>query len=368
MTYKGSGVDYEALDPFKRMAQEAGRATAPNALDLGFIEVEWSRGESCYLMRDKASTRCIAQVHEGLGTKNLIAEAMYGANPIGHYYCSIAQDAVAMGVNDMITLGAFPVAITMHLAVGSGKWFAHKKRTKDLIDGWVDACHIASCVWSGGETPTLKDIIAPETMELSCSVFGRVELQDLLSPKNVRQGDAIVLLESSGVHANGITLCREIASKLRDGYLTPINGAGSISFGAALLAPTTIYVPILKKILETDIDIHYGVNITGHGWRKLMRAWQPLAYVISCIPEPQPVFGFISDQGNISTAEMYANYNMGAGFAIYVGEKDVGRVIALCQANRIEALYAGHVEKSVRRRVAIMPLGIEYEEASLAIR
>ncbi len=118
MTYSGVGVDYDAMDPFKRMAQLAARETAGNITRLNdgeFREFEASRGESAYLI--EAAKSYLAHVEEGLGTKNLVADAMYQLTGKS-YYDQIAQDCVAMIVNDMITVGALPLSVAMHLAVG----------------------------------------------------------------------------------------------------------------------------------------------------------------------------------------------------------------------------------------------------------
>src|SRR5688500_3834261 len=131
MTYAGSGVDYGALDPFKRRAQLAGRSTADAIRRLGVSEVEMSRGESAYLV--ETSEGYLAHVEEGLGTKNLVADAMYRLVPGRSYYDHIAQDTVAMIVNDMVTLGALPLAVAMHLGVGTSDWFKDERRTQDLI-------------------------------------------------------------------------------------------------------------------------------------------------------------------------------------------------------------------------------------------
>ena len=117
MTYAGAGVDYDALDPFKRRAQQAGRATADVLQRLGVAEVAMSRGESAYLVETEGAF--LAHVEEGLGTKNLVADAMYRLTGTRSYYDHIAQDTVAMIVNDMVTLGALPLAVAMHLGVGS---------------------------------------------------------------------------------------------------------------------------------------------------------------------------------------------------------------------------------------------------------
>jgi len=364
MTCAGVGVDYEAMDPFKRLAQLAGRETAKNILRLGFSEVEMSRGESAYLM--DAGDHYVAHVEEGLGTKNLVADAMYRLTGKS-YYDHIAQCTVAMIVNDMITLGALPLAVAMHLAVGVSSWFSDEKRCGDLIDGWKKACDLARCTWGGGETPTLKDIVQPDTVVLSGSAVGVVKPKGhLINAANIQHGDAIVIINSSGIHANGLTLAREIAGKLPNGYLTKL-GDGRL-YGESLLDPTTIYVPLVEDCFNEGVEIHYAVNITGHGWRKLMRATQPFAYIINHIPVPHPVFSFIQEHGPVDDQEAYSNLNMGAGFALYVRESDAQKVLAIAPRLGMSALRAGTIESSQVKRVVIHPLSLEYLGSTLGVR
>ena len=364
MTYAGVGVDYEAMDPFKRLAQLAGRETAKTILRLGFSEVEMSRGESAYLM--DAGDHYVAHVEEGLGTKNLVADAMYQLTGKS-YYDHIAQCTVAMIVNDMITLGALPLAVAMHLAVGVSSWFSDEKRSRDLIDGWKKACELARCTWGGGETPTLKDIVHPDTVVLSGSAVGVVKPKSrLINAANIQNGDAIVVIHSSGIHANGLTLAREIAGKLPKGYLTKISD-GRL-YGEALLDPTVIYVPLIEDCMNEGVEIHYAVNITGHGWRKLMRAPQLFAYILDHIPVPHPVFSFIQEHGPVDNQEAYANLNMGAGFALYVRESDVKKVLAIALRLGMSAFKAGTIESSQVKKVVIRPLGLEYLGSTLGVR
>jgi phosphoribosylformylglycinamidine cyclo-ligase len=364
MTYAGVGVDYEAMDPFKRLAQQAGRETAAHILRLGFSEVEMSRGESAYLM--DAGDHYVAHVEEGLGTKDLVADAMYRLTGES-YYDRIAQCTVAMIVNDMITLGALPLSVAMHLAVGVSSWFSDEKRCGDLIHGWKKACELARCVWSGGETPTLKDIVHPGTAVLSGSAVGVVKPKSrLINAGNIQQGDAIVVIGSSGIHANGLTLARGIAEKLPNGYLTKL-GDGRM-YGEALLDPTMIYVPLVEGCFNEGVEVHYAVNITGHGWRKLMRATQPFAYVIDHIPLPHPVFSFIQRHGSVDDQEAYANLNMGAGFALYVRECDVAKLLSIARSLGMFALRAGTIEASRVKKVVIRPLGLEYLGSTLGVR
>jgi phosphoribosylformylglycinamidine cyclo-ligase len=364
MTYTGSGVDYGALDPFKRRAQLAGRSTADVIRRLGVSEVEMSRGESAYLVETPDSY--LAHVEEGLGTKNLVADAMYRLIPGRSYYDHIAQDTVAMIVNDMITLGALPLAVAMHLGVGSSDWFKDERRAEDLVDGWRKACQLARCAWGGGETPTLSGVVEAAAVVMAGSAIGMIKPKGRLIRANIQHGDAIVVFESSGIHANGLTLARAIAERAPNGYLTPLRDGRT--YGEALLDPTHIYVGVIEDCLNRGADIHYAVNITGHGWRKLMRAPDPFAYVVERIPAPPAVFDFIQSIGGVDDGEAYGNFNMGAGFAIYVPEAEVAIVLDIAKSFPFQAFRAGHVEKSASKRVVITPKGLEYSADTLGVR
>lgn len=368
MTYAGVGVDYDAMDPFKRMAQLAGRETSGNIARLNggeFKELEASRGESAYLI--EAAKSYFAHVEEGLGTKNLVADAMYKLTGKS-YYDHIAQCTVAMIVNDMITLGALPLSVAMHLAVGVSSWFDDQVRCQDLVNGWKYACNLARCVWGGGETPTLKGVVVPEAVVLSGSAMGLVKPKErLIKAENIQHGDAIIIIESSGIHANGLTLAREIAAKLPDGYMTKLSDGRA--YGEALLDPTRIYVSIIEDCLNNGVNIHYAVNVTGHGWRKFMRAPQSFAYVIENLPRQLPVFDFIQKHGPVDDVEAYGNLNMGAGFALYVPLSDARKVMdVMCAQADFDAVVAGHVEKSDVKKVVINPKGLEYLGSTLGVR
>lgn len=367
MTYAGVGVDYDAMDPFKRMAQLAGRETAANIKRLNngeFKEFEMSRGESVYLI--EAAKSYFAHVEEGLGTKNLVADAMYRLTG-KLYYNHVAQCTVAMIVNDMITLGALPLSVAMHLAVGDSKWFEDEERCSNLITGWRYACVLARCVWGGGETPTLKDIVLPGTFVLSGSAMGLVKPKErLIAPGNIQDGDAIVLFESSGIHANGLTMARRIADGLPDGYLTMLENGRT--YGETLLDPTYIYVPFIEECFDIGVKIHYAVNITGHGWRKLMRAAQSFTYVIEKLPNQLPIFDFIQKYGPVDDREAYGNLNMGAGFAIYVDEADVDMVLQSAASFGFRAFKAGYIEKCEEKKVIIEPKNLEYSSKTLGVR
>lgn len=364
ITYASTGVNYDAMDPLKRLAQLRARATAGNINRFGMREVEASRGESAYVWEEPDCYR--AFVIEGLGTKNLVADEMRKITS-KTYYDSIAQDTVAMIVNDLIVVGAQPQVINAYFAVGSSDWFADEERSRDLVDGWARATRLAGAVWGGGETPTLKGIIEPNTIDLAGSAVGiikpkeRLTLGDKLAP-----GDSILFVESSGIHANGLTLARAIASQLSEGYATSLSDERS--YGESLLTPTHIYADLIRDLFEAGIDIHYMVNITGHGLRKLMRANKDLSYVVERIPEPQLVFRFIQEHSGNDDREMYGNFNMGIGFSLMIPEGDVplAQKIAKEKHGR-ETFKAGYVDVGPKQ-VIISPKGITFESDSLGVR
>ena len=365
MTYAGTGVRYDAMDPFKRRAQEAARQTACNVSRLGFQVRMESYGESAFLVEPTdAISYTQAHVEEGLGTKNLVADAMYALTGKS-YYDHIAQCAVAMIVNDLVTLGALPLSVAMHLAVGTSAWFEDEKRSSDLVRGWKNACDLARCAWGGGETPTLKGIIMPEAVALSGSATGVIKPREQLITGSIQAGDAIVIIESSGIHANGLTLARTIADSLPQGYLTTLSDGRS--YGEALLDPTHLYVGLVEDCLNAGIDIHYAVNVTGHGWRKLMRSTQSWSYIIETLPKQLPIFDFLQQHGPVDDIEAYGNLNMGAGFALYVREVYAPAVLAVARSLGLGALVAGHIEAG-NKKVVIRPKGLEYVGDTLAVR
>ncbi len=363
ITYQSSGVDYDAMDPVKRMAQVNARETSGNFSRFGIKEVVESRGESAFVWEE--GDRYGAFVIEGLGTKNIVADETRKFTGKTHYD-TIAQDTVAMIVNDLVTVGADPQVVDAYWAVGDSNWLKDEERMYDLVDGWAKACNMAGAVWGGGETPTLKDIINPATIDLSGSAVGVIMPKDRLALGNkLKPGDAIFGIESSGPHANGITLTREIAKIVPDGYASLLSDGKT--FGESLLAPTHIYANLIRDLFEAGIDIHYMVNVTGHGWRKLMRANRELSYVVEKVPQPQPVFDFIQENSGNDDTEMYGNYNMGVGFAIYIPEKDVARAVEVSKNNNLDAEKIGYVSDGPKQ-VVIEPKNIIFKGESLGVR
>lgn len=361
--YASAGVDYKPLDRFKRLCQQVAATTVDCLTAHGVSEPAGIRGESAYLI--EAADCFWAHVEEGLGTKNLVADAMWEAAQFRGYR-QIGIDTVASIVNDLITCGALPIVVAMHAGVGDGNWFAGH-RGEDLAQGFAEGCRLSGAAWGGGESPVLKGIIDPATAVLAGSAMGRIYPKHNLIAGNVREGDAIVLAASSGVHANGITLCRAIAAKLPQGYQTPI-GDGR-SFGEALLAATVIYAPWVRACQAEGLALHYAVHITGHGWRKLMRAREPFVYRITEPPPVPPLYRFLLDAGGLSLADGYSTYNMGAGFALYVDAASADACVRLAKDAGIDAWVAGRVEKrGDEKAVEIVPHGLRFGGETLEVR
>ncbi|MBV6343643.1 AIR synthase-related protein, partial [Candidatus Magnetobacterium casense] len=286
------------------------------------------------------------------------------------FYDHVAQCNVAMAVNDMVTLGPLPFCYSQYLAAGSSDWFKNEKRWRDLVKGTKQACILARCVWGGGETPTLRDIIMPGAVDLAGATVGFVQSEErLIRPDRIMSDDAIVIIESSGIHANGLTLAREIAKKLPDGFLTRLSDGRT--YGETLLDPTRIYVPIVEDCQNSGVHIHYAVNVTGHGWRKIMRARQSFTYVIDVLPRQLPIFDFIQEHGPVDDREAYGNLNMGAGFVLFVPQSDLSNVWDVLESydapDRFGAVIAGHVENGPKK-VVIKPKRIEFLGSELGVR
>lgn len=363
LTYAGVGVNYEELDPFKRAAQRLAAETAINLTPHGLSEVTGTRGESAYLI--ELPDRYLAHVEEGLGTKNLDAQAWYELTGDASGFACVAQDTVAMIVNDMITLGAFPLSIAMHLAVGDSAWFNDDVRAQALLKGWQAACDLSVASWGGGETPALRGVVESGTFVFSGSAMGQVCPKEALITDRIEDGDAIVFIGGSGIHANGLTMARRIITSQPEGYHALLSDGTSV--GKALLTPTPIYVKFLAHCLSLGIDIRYAVNVTGHGWRKLMRSPKSFDYVINKLPFRQPLFDYLLEHGPVEEREAYGTFNMGAGFALIVPRSDLRRFALLLDLGHTIDVV-GYVRKSDSRRVIIEPKGITFEGSELNLR
>ena len=363
LSYRQSGVDYELIDPLKVAAQRAASATAGHLHSHGFSEVRDSRGESAYVV--DVGPFYLASIVECLGSKALVADEMSRLTGRSHYD-AIAQDTLAMAINDLITVGATPLVVQAYWAAGGSDWFSDAARAQALVAGWKKACDTCQVAWGGGETPALAGIVEAGRIDLAASCTGLVNPKDRLSlGERLGAGDAIVLLASSGIHANGLSLARKLAERLPQGYLTEV--APGLGYGEALLAPTLLYAPVTEALWAAGIRVHYAANITGHGWRKLLRHPKALGYRIHTVPPVPPVLRFIQQQAQHDDAEAYGTLNMGAGFALFLPAAEAERAVAVARDCGIDAWVAGIVEAG-SKRLHIEPLGITFEGDTLQLR
>jgi phosphoribosylformylglycinamidine cyclo-ligase len=361
--YAAAGVDYARIDPLKILAQQAAAATAGNLARHGLAEVAASRGESAYVV--DCGEFYLASITECLGTKALVADAVRALSGRSHYD-AIAQDTLAMAVNDLVTVGATPVSAHAYWATGGSDWFDDAERARDLVAGWQAACDACGLSWGGGETPALAGVVADGRIDLAASCVGLVRPKSRLTlGERLAAGDAIVLLASSGIHANGLSLARRLAAALPQGYATALPD-GTL-FGEALLAPTRLYVRVLEDLAAAGIVPHYCANVTGHGWRKLMRHPGAFTYRLHSVPPVPAVLRFMAERIPLNDREAYGNLNMGAGFALYLPPAQAARAVELAQAAGVPAWQAGTVETGPRQ-VVIEPLSLTFGADQLHVR
>jgi phosphoribosylformylglycinamidine cyclo-ligase len=363
LSYEQAGVNYDLIDPLKVSAQRAAAATAGHLSAHGFTEVSASRGESAYVV--DVGPFYMASIVECLGSKAIVADEM-AALTGRSWYDAIAQDTIAMAVNDLITVGATPLVVQAYWAAGGSDWFSDAERAQSLVAGWKKACDTCGVAWGGGETPALAGIVEGGRIDLAASCTGLINPKERLSVGDrLGAGDAIVLLDSSGIHANGLSLARKLVERLPQGWLTPV--ALDLSYGAALLAPTVLYSPVTEALWKAGITPHYCANITGHGWRKLLRHAKALTYRIHTVPPVTPVLRFIQEHARQDDREAYSTLNMGAGFALFVAADDAARTVEIAQSQGIGARVAGVVEAGPKQLI-IEPLNLVFGDDALQLR
>jgi phosphoribosylformylglycinamidine cyclo-ligase len=364
MKYK-EVVNYEDVDPFKIDAQTQAASTSQNIERFGYAILPESRGESSFVWDEGDKLR--AGVMEGLGTKNLVADkvdALFPDRP--SYYKAIAQDNIAMIANDLITSGADPQLFWAHIAAGESSWFSDERRTKALNAGFAAVCNEIGVTWAGGESPALPNVIEPGAAEISGFILGEINPGGRhVSGTQLEDMDAIILVASSGIHANGLSAGRRLSDSLPQGYSTELPDGST--FGENLLRPTNLYVNLVRNLLNERVKLKRLENITGHGWRKLMRAQAPFTYRMHDLPPAMPIFDFMQQHLAVDDSEMFGNYNMGAGFAIYVPQQEVARTIDICNQDHKEAWHAGNVEAGPKQLI-IEPKELVFSGASLAVR
>ncbi|MGH9303976.1 MAG: AIR synthase-related protein [Acidimicrobiales bacterium] len=362
LTYRSAGVDYEVLDAAKRASLEAAAGTLRPAGSRGVTVLSDSIGEPAALI--KLDDRQLAVVLECLGTKSVIAREVQEALGVDRFF-DVGVDAVAAIVNDLCCVGALPVTLNAYFSTGSADWYSGSRHSS-LVSGWAAACEVAGAAWVGGESPSLAGVVEPDEIDIAGSALGLVPRgRGSWQAGLLEAGDEIVLVASSGLHANGASLARKVASELEEGWSTRL--AGGRRLGEAVLEPSVIYVGLVEALHGAGADVHYASHVTGHGLRKLMRAGRELTYRVFDLPPVPEVLSTLAELAGLDATEAYATFNMGVGFAVYVASGAGKAVVDLAGAKGYEALLAGKVEAG-KRRVVLEPVGVSYASEALVLR
>jgi phosphoribosylformylglycinamidine cyclo-ligase len=364
-SYRAAGVDYDALDAGKRLAIAKALSTSPLLQARGGRALDASRGEPAFVFELGAQT--FAFVVEGLGTKSIIARHVLERQGVDRF-ADVAYDTVAAILNDLCCVGALPLVVNAYFATGASDWYQQGERAASLLEGWRRACADAGCVWGGGESPSLPGLLAEGDIELAGAAVGAVPSgRSPILGEQLGPGDEIVLVESSGLHANGASLARLVASRLSDGYATQLPAdpgaddrrSSGATFGEALLEPSSMYAGLIAALMETDVQLTYLSHVTGHGLLKLMRPPKQLTYRIERLPEVPPVLSFLAQQAGLDAQTAYSTFNMGAGYALYCAGGGGEQIVRIAQLHGLRALIAGHVEAGPRQ-VILEPVGVRF--------
>lgn len=281
---------------------------------------------------------------DGVGTKLLVAKQMNKWDTVG-------IDCIALNVNDMICVGAEPLAFVDYLAISR----YDKEVVRQIGVGLNRGAEMANISIVGGELSTIPEIV--KDFDLAGTCLGFVEKDRIITGAAIRSGDSILGFRSSGIHSNGLTLARKVFEEVNLSYEDKLPNDEQ-KVGDALLEPYTIYVrPVLELIKE--FSVKGMANITGGGFRNLARMNSDVEFRIEDPFEPHPVFASIQSLGGIEDREMYQTFNMGLGFVAVVSEKDADSVVGFLKEKAAVKVVGSVVEG---KGVSVPGIGLHYEK------
>jgi phosphoribosylformylglycinamidine cyclo-ligase len=279
----------------------------------------------------------IALGTDSVGSKVIVAEQTARFDTIG-------IDCVAMNVNDLICVGAEPLALLDYLAVET----ADPTMLREIALGLRAGAELAGVEIPGGEVCQIPEVLrghpSPRGFDLVGSAFGTVALDAVVDGSAVSAGDLLVGLPASGVHSNGLTLARR--ALLEDGGLSldaRPSDLGGASVADLLLEPTAIYVRAVLELLRSAVPVHGLAHITGGGLTNLLRIGSGVGFSIDAPLPVLPVFELIAELGRVSAAEMWEVFNMGCGFVAMVPAADAAAAVELLAAFHPGAAVIGAV-------------------------
>jgi len=321
--YARAGVDQGAAD-----SAVAALVRALGAIELGRPSRQVPLpGHYASVIRIDERTG-IALSTDGVGTKLLVAEQLGRFDTVG-------IDCVAMNVNDVICVGAEPLAMLDYIAIER----ADPEVCEQIGVGLARGAELAGVEIPGGELAQLGDMVRGFDVAGAC--FGTVALDSIVDGSAVRPGDPVIGLPSSGLHSNGYTLARAAL----DGIPLDDDPDGRLGrpLGEALLEPTEIYVKPVLELLRSGPEVRGLAHITSGGLDNLLRLAAEVGYEIDAPLPPPPIFELIRERGDVTDDEMHEVFNMGCGFACVVAVADESAALELLRAHHPRAQRIGRV-------------------------
>ena len=332
MDYKNAGVDIEAgyrsVELMKKHVKETMR---PEVLGgLGGFSGAFSM--SAFKNMEKPT---LVSGTDGVGTKLKLAFILDKHNTVG-------IDCVAMCVNDIACAGGEPLFFLDYIACGKNE----PEKIADIVSGVAEGCKQAGAALIGGETAEMPGFYPVDEYDLAGFAVGIVDEKDLITGANIKPGDVLVGMASSGVHSNGFSLVRKVFSMTEENLNTYYDCLGK-TLGEALLAPTKIYVKALKAVKEAGVTIKGCSHITGGGFYENIPRMLPdgIRAVVEKDSYPiPPIFKMLQDDGDIAEEMMYNTYNMGLGMILALDPADVDKAMAAMKEAGEDAYIVGKVE------------------------
>ena len=327
MTYNRVGID---LKKIRRVQKSIGDSISATHSFPAFGKVISGFGHYAGLI--DIGSKVLALHSDGVGTKLIVAQLM-------GRFDSIGIDCVAMNVNDIICVGAQPLAFIDYIALKAANDHLVRKITKGLVKGAKQS----DVAIIGGETAVLSDLISDTSenaFDLAGTVLGLTEKSNLILGDKIKTGDIILGVESSGLHSNGYTLARKV---LLSKYSVDDAAHHLIrTIGEELLVPTIVYKkPVMDVLKQKHISIHGLAHITGGSFTKLTRLNTKVDYKLDNLPDSNGIFKQIQVDGHIETKEMYRTFNMGIGFCIILQRRYVDPVISIFEKYNMACTQIG---------------------------
>lgn len=301
LTYASSGVDITAADKAKKALIKALDFKRSAASGLGApIPLNWG-----YAGLIDFGEHALALTTDGVGTKVEIAQALNRWDTIG-------IDCVAMNVNDLICVGAEPMAMVDYIVLPA----PDADLTAKIAAGLSEGARQSNISIVGGETAIMPDLV--KGVDLSGTALGFVRKDRIVDGSKIQAGNVIIGVESSGVHSNGLTLARRILAQTGATYADATPFDPGLTWGEALLTPTRIYVKPVLELLASGVGVSGIAHVTGGGVTKLTRLTKKWEFLLDQPLKPPPVFTALQKLGAVETKEMYRTFNMGMGLCVIV--------------------------------------------------